>query len=58
MIIRQLTEGTIKPHCRWRSGGAAASVVKELVENAIDAEATRIDIVTASGGKTMLRVTD
>lgn len=35
-----------------------ASVIKELVENAIDADSTRIDIVTTSGGKTMMRVTD
>lgn len=35
-----------------------ASVIKELVENAIDAGSTRIDITTASGGKTMMRVND
>ena len=35
-----------------------ASVVKELVENALDAGARRIQIATAGGGKTLLRVTD
>ncbi|NDW04280.1 DNA mismatch repair endonuclease MutL [Jiella pacifica] len=35
-----------------------ASVVKELVENAVDAGASRIEIATAGGGKTLLRVTD
>lgn len=35
-----------------------ASVIKELIENAIDAGSTRIDVVTASGGKTLMRVSD
>ncbi len=35
-----------------------ASVLKELVENAIDAEATQIDVEIVSGGKTLIRVSD
>lgn len=58
MAVRQLSETVINQIAAGEVIERPASVIKELVDNAIDAGADRIDIVTAAGGKTLMRVTD
>ncbi|NVK34453.1 MAG: DNA mismatch repair endonuclease MutL [Rhodobacteraceae bacterium] len=58
MQVRQLDEDVINRIAAGEVIERPASVIKELVENAVDAGANSIEVVTAAGGKTLMRVSD
>ena len=56
--IRLLSQSMINKIAAGEVIERPASVVKELVENSIDAEATRIDIAVENGGSNLIRIVD
>jgi DNA mismatch repair protein MutL len=58
MPVRQLPEQVVNRIAAGEVVERPASVVKELVENAIDAGASRIDIFTDGGGRRKIVITD
>lgn len=56
--VRELDEDTIRQIAAGEVVERPASVVKELIENAIDAESRKITLETLDGGRKSIRVSD